>query len=68
MSQFIEVVPAYGRDYKSAKDLKSDWNAGKDFKIVTFGPDDGRYINKADLRPGDKIIARYRKLTQTVML
>ena len=67
MTQYIEVIPTYGRDYKSAKDLKADWAAGKDFIIVTFGPNDGRYINKAD-STGLKIIARYRKLTQTVML
>ena len=67
MTQYIEVIPAYGRDYKSAKDLKFDWSAGKDFMIVTFGPDDGRYINKAD-SAGLKILARYHNLTQTTML
>ena len=50
---FTTLVPAYGRDYKSAKEVKADWDAGKDFQIANaFSPDDGKYINKADARPG----------------
>lgn len=45
---YLTVVPAYGRDYKSAKAAQADWKAGKDFQIATFGPSDGRYINKQD--------------------
>lgn len=29
--QVISLFPAYGRDYKSAKALLEDWNAGVDF-------------------------------------
>lgn len=27
------LVPAYGRDYKTATAVKKDWEAGNDFKI-----------------------------------
>lgn len=30
----LTVVPAYGRDYKTAKDAAADWFAGKDFRIA----------------------------------
>lgn len=32
MSRFYELTPAYGRDYKSAKDVKAAWAEGKDFE------------------------------------
>ncbi len=59
----LTVIPAYGRDYKSAKDAKADWAAGKDFMIATYGPDDGRYCNKADMA-GQAVMIRYKRLTQ----
>jgi hypothetical protein len=31
MSRFYELTPAYGRDYKTAKEAKEDWASGKDF-------------------------------------
>jgi hypothetical protein len=59
------LVPAYGRDYKSGKEVQADWDAGKDFQIAdAFSPDDGKYINKADARPGQSFNIRYKKLTQ----
>jgi hypothetical protein len=44
----ITVGPAYGRDYITGKAAEEDWNAGKDFKILTYGPDEGRYISIRD--------------------
>lgn len=58
----LTVIPAYGRDYRSAKDAKADWQAGKDFQIATYGPDDGRYCNRADAPEG--VMIRYKRLTQ----
>lgn len=29
----ITLTPAYGRDYKFAKDVKADWESNKDFII-----------------------------------
>ena len=61
---FLEVTPAYGRDYKSAKEVKAAWAEGKDFQIATFGPEMGRYVNKDDAPKGATIMLRYKKLTQ----
>lgn len=58
MTQWVEVVPAYGRDYTSQKQIQADWDANKDFKITTGG-----YVNKSDAqRFGLKVIVRYAQL------
>ena len=45
------LVPAYGRDYKSAKAVKADFAAGKDFLICNlFSRYDGKPCNLQDLR------------------
>jgi hypothetical protein len=38
--EWIEVVPAYGRDYKNQASVKADWNADKDFRDRASG----RYV------------------------
>jgi hypothetical protein len=59
----MTLIPAYGRDYKSAKAVKADFDAGKDFMIADFSsPDDGRYVNKSQLR-GQHFV-RYQQLTK----
>lgn len=65
---FITVLPAYGRDYKSAKDVKADWDANKDFVICDImSPDDGRYINKQDAK-GMTVNIRYSKKTKVTVV
>jgi hypothetical protein len=60
---FTTLVPAYGRDYKSGKEVQADWDAGKDFQIANaFSPDDGRLINKQDAKPGESFNIRYKRL------
>jgi hypothetical protein len=36
MINLLTVSPAYGRDYRSAKDAMADWQAGKDFKAESM--------------------------------
>jgi len=61
----MTLVPAYGRDYKSKKDVLADFNAGKDFVIADFSsPYDGKPANKQDLTNEKRIHIRYKKLTQ----
>lgn len=63
---YITLVPAYGRDYLTAKAVKKDWNDNLDFQIqCMFHKDNGRYINKpqADLAT-EKFQIRYDKLTK----
>jgi hypothetical protein len=46
----MTIVPAYGNDYTSAKQVKEAFHAGKDFRIADyFHPEDGRYVNREDL-------------------
>ena len=64
----MNLVPAYGRDYKSAKAVKADWDANKDFTIADISsPHDGRYINKQDAPNGTYNI-RYKQLTQVCVI
>ena len=61
----LTAIPAYGRDYKSAKAVKADFAANKDFLICDmFSPDDGRYINAEQLKPGDTLSIRYARNTK----
>lgn len=69
VAQYITVVPAYGRDYKSKAAIMADWKEGKDFQIATFGPDDGRYCSSRDTFPaGTVIMGRYKRLEQITKL
>ena len=62
------VIPAYGRDYRSVKDVMADFDANKDFMISDMASRfDGRYINKEQLSAGDILAVRYdnkRKQTE----
>jgi hypothetical protein len=60
---YTTLTPAYGRDYKSAKEVKAAWDAGKDFVIADIShPDNGRYVNKPQV-PGQRFNVRYKRLT-----
>ena len=39
------LLPAFGREYKTKKDCKADWDAGKDFLIYNCGQQT-TYANK----------------------
>jgi len=61
------ATPAYGRDYKSAKSVRTDFDANKDFIIADyFHPSDGRYINAEQMDPGDVLAVRYANKTKQV--
>jgi len=46
----IILVPAYGRDYKSAKAVKADFDADKDFTIQDVSCKwNGKCVNKPQL-------------------
>ena len=71
----MTVVPAYGRDYTSAKAVKSDWHANMDFIIADIHSGyDGKPINKEDANswshknPAITIMARYAGLRKIVKL
>jgi hypothetical protein len=56
-SNYATLTPAYGRDYKSAKELKEDFEANKDFILQPSG----QYINKEQIAPGITVNIRYKK-------
>jgi len=62
---WIEVEPAYGRDYTTAKAAKAAWAEGKDFRETSTGS----YVTKAEAeRLGHSVTIRYaksRKVTGT---
>lgn len=66
---FIQVQPAYGRDYKSKAEVLADWKADKDFQCVGFGQHG--YINRPDrdkYSPNDTIEVRYFKGQRVMMI
>jgi hypothetical protein len=68
VSTYLEVSPAYGRDYKSGSAAQQDWLDGKDFRIETLGRDTGRMINLPQAEEaGLKITIRYKRMTQVTV-
>lgn len=64
----MTVTPAYGRDYKSAKAVKADWLAGKDFIVADmFSQWDGKPVNREQL-VGQSVTVRYCKLTKVCVV
>jgi hypothetical protein len=55
-----ELLPAYGRDYKTAAAAKADWQSGKDFLIASTR----QACSIRDQAPGSTILLRYKALTQ----
>lgn len=61
----MTLTPAYGRDYKSIKDAKADFDANKDWIIDDyFSKWDGKPVNKEQLI-GETVTLRFNQLTET---
>lgn len=66
MTTYYELSPAYGRDYKTANEVKSAFDAGNDFN--------GDYqlgfqlVNKEQLPEGSMVTLRYSKLRKIVVM
>lgn len=61
----MELTPAYGRDYKTAKEAIAAFNAGKDFLgdfSTGFKP-----INKPQIPIGSSVMIRYKANTQVAI-
>ena len=56
------LVPAYGRDYKTANDVKVDWLAGKDFKTIS-----GQYCSVRDF-PDQSVTIRYAQMRKCTVI
>lgn len=52
----MTLTPAYGRDYKSVKEVKAAWEADQDFIIADFmHPYSGKPVNRAALRQSGEV-------------
>lgn len=55
----LTVSGAYGRRYFGPEDAKADWNAGKDFRLIS-----GEYINKSDWQKYARLdLVRFQSVT-----
>jgi hypothetical protein len=66
----MTLVPAYGRDYKSRAAALADFEAGRDFRIASVGPDIGRYVNRSQLVEAGirEVSIRYARLARIAMV
>jgi hypothetical protein len=53
MPRYISVVPAYGADYRTKKEVLEAFEAGADFRIQDF--ELSGYVNKND-KPDDVVL------------
>jgi hypothetical protein len=64
----VNLVPAYGRDYKHPEEVIADWKAGKDFRIADIGNRwDGKYTSIRDWE-GEAVRIRYNRLADFVII
>lgn len=56
---YYTLTPAYGRDYRSAKDAKADLEANKDFILNSYDGDG--LINKEQLNRPCQVNIRFAK-------
>ena len=68
MATYITVKAAYGVALNTQAAVKKHFNDDKDFQILSYGPDMGRYINKPQVQPGTKLEIRYGKDDEKVMI
>ena len=67
----MTVIPAYGRDYKSQKEVKDAWETNQDFQIVGIHRFSGAYVSKADLEKhgqGESVTVRYAKMRKALVI
>lgn len=63
MPNFVEGVPAYGRDYKTAAQVKAAWSEGKDFRDAATG----QYFSVRDVETFGLVVhLRYNNLRKVV--
>lgn len=62
MTTPMTLYPAYGRNYKTAKEVKAAWTSGKDFLIADIMHKYyGKPVNEEQVRdPNLTIIIRYK--------
>lgn len=63
----MNLIPAYGRDYRSKQAVLNDFKSGKDFLIADISSKyDGKYCSIRDFDKSESISIRYSKLTKKI--
>lgn len=66
---FITLTPAYGRDYRSGKEVREAFNSGRDFVVASVSsPWCGCYVNKPQLSSGDTVTIYFNRKTKFVVI
>mgnify|MGYP003977255775 FL=1 len=68
---YLTLVPAYGRDYKSKREVIEAWDAGKDFIIQDMSSRwDGKPINKSDAKSSgiQNVNIRYKGMRSVAVI
>jgi len=63
-SEYVVVVPAYGRDYRSKREVLAAWDDGHDFQCQPSG----RYVSKRDKPAHVALQVRYNKLARVLII
>lgn len=67
--QYLTLTPAYGRDFKSAREAQQSFMSGQDWQIATvFGGNAGRYCSVRDFADGVSVELRYAKQTKSTVI
>lgn len=64
-NNYETVGPAYGRDYKSARDARAAFLSGVDFKLYSVTHEDA-YCSVRDFAPGTTVNVRYKQMERIV--
>ena len=67
----MTLTPAYGRDYKSKKEVQADWDAGKDFVVADmFSGRAGSYITRHEAEHSGitSVNIRYQRNTKVCVI
>jgi len=68
----MTLIPAYGRDYTSKREVLRDWNANRDFIVADlFSQWDGKPVNRADLERTNgphQVQIRYKRLERITVV
>jgi len=71
MTNRMTVTPAYGREYKTQKSAKADWDADMDFIVADLhNPYDGKPINLTQAREVglDEVTLRFDSLRKIAVV